>query len=192
MYKVFIDNRPIIFQIYQQSADQTDLKKIWSDIHDFLKSSRDELVVQIGKEEDFQKVFHAFKKIDAAGGLVHAKGKYLFIFRNGFWDIPKGKLEKEEDPVTAAVREVEEECGLLSPRIIKPLVTTYHTYEMKGKQVLKRTFWYLMEEGNPTDKLVPQTEEGISEVRYFHPDEFAIIRENTFQSIIEVLDSIKE
>ena len=35
--------------------------------------------------------------MEAAGGLVkHANGSYLFIYRNDKWDLPKGKIEKNE------------------------------------------------------------------------------------------------
>ena len=51
--------------------------------------------------------------IEAAGGLVkNENGDYLFIYRNDKWDLPKGKIEKDEKTKVAAVREVEEECGI--------------------------------------------------------------------------------
>ena len=28
--------------------------------------------------------------------------------------------------------------------IIKKITDTYHTYELKGKPILKRTYWYMM------------------------------------------------
>ena len=41
------------------------------------------------------------KHIKAAGGVVYELREtdvfVLLIFRNGYWDIPKGKLEKGED-----------------------------------------------------------------------------------------------
>ena len=45
--------------------------------------------------------------------MVRKADAYLFILRNVVWDIPKGKLEKGETPELAAVREIEEECGLV-------------------------------------------------------------------------------
>ena len=35
--------------------------------------------------------------IQAAGGLVMKDQQYLWIYRNGVWDLPKGKLEKDEN-----------------------------------------------------------------------------------------------
>jgi 8-oxo-dGTP pyrophosphatase MutT (NUDIX family) len=34
------------------------------------------------------------------------------ILRLGKWDLPKGKMEKNEEPMICAIREVEEECGI--------------------------------------------------------------------------------
>ncbi|MFT4602413.1 MAG: 8-oxo-dGTP pyrophosphatase MutT (NUDIX family), partial [Arenicella sp.] len=63
---------------------------------------------QLESEESLKSEFENFKFIEAAGGLVEFKGKFLFIKRNGLWDIPKGKLEKGESIEEGAVREIEE------------------------------------------------------------------------------------
>ena len=39
------------------------------------------------------------------------------IFRNKKWDLPKGKIDGNEDEETAALREVNEECGLFGHSI---------------------------------------------------------------------------
>src|SRR6476660_2723227 len=67
-------------------------------------------------DEDFEKLKKAFFKhfqvIEAAGGIVqNEKKELLFIFRRGKWDLPKGKMEQNEDPETCAAREIEEETG---------------------------------------------------------------------------------
>ena len=75
--------------------------------------------------------------ISAAGGVLFNivegldEPKVLLIYRNGFWDIPKGKLEKGESIPQCAVREVAEETGSELPLIISDLGTTYHEYEQK-------------------------------------------------------------
>ena len=51
--------------------------------------------------------------ITAAGGLVqNNEGAFLLIYRRGFWDLPKGKLDLGESIPECAVREVQEETGL--------------------------------------------------------------------------------
>ncbi len=106
--------------------------------------------------------------IEAAGGLlVNSQGQLLCIFRNNFWDLPKGKIEAGETIEAAAVREVSEECGVPEPVIFSKLETTLHTYEhpRTGQIVLKRTYWFAMQcaNGDCGQALVPQREEGITE-----------------------------
>lgn len=160
MYKVFIDNKSVIFKV----KDEDQLKQEFPD----------------------------YKFIEAAGGLVEHNDSFLFIKRNGVWDIPKGKLDNGETTEHAAVREIEEECGLVRPVIIKHLVDTWHTYEHKGKMVLKKTYWYWLKASESKMKLVPQTEEGITEVAFFKKSEFEKIKADTFLSIIEVIETLQK
>ncbi len=70
-----------------------------------------------------------FKIIEASGGIVkNEMGQILFIFRNGIWDLPKGKIEVGERKEEAGLREVEEECGFTSLTLGKFIGTTYHLY----------------------------------------------------------------
>jgi 8-oxo-dGTP pyrophosphatase MutT (NUDIX family) len=133
--------------------------------------------------------------IEAAGGLVeNEKGDYLFIFRNEKWDLPKGKIEKDEKTKVAAVREVEEECGITVSKLGDKICKTYHAYISRGEVVLKKTHWFNMKyKGN--EKLKPQLDEGITDVRWFKKGHIDAIVQNTFPSILDVLvkeDLIKE
>jgi ADP-ribose pyrophosphatase YjhB (NUDIX family) len=131
-----------------------------------------------------------FKLIEAAGGLVkNRKGEYLFIFRNGKWDLPKGKLEKKETIENAAIREVEEECGISNLSIVKKLSPTYHIYQMEEKNILKCSYWFEMTYTGK-EKLIPQYEEGITEVEWIKPTNLGKILGNTFPSILEILKTI--
>ncbi|MDQ3046172.1 MAG: NUDIX domain-containing protein [Bacteroidota bacterium] len=132
-----------------------------------------------------------FKIVSAAGGLVRNKnGNWLFIFRNGKWDLPKGKIEKNEGKKEAAVREVEEECGISGLIVIRKLPETHHIYEINDKKILKPTYWYEMECSDDS-ALVPQTEEGITDVRWIASADLAGVKENTFGSILDVMMSIE-
>lgn len=125
--------------------------------------------------------------IKAAGGLVkNEAGEYLFIFRNGKWDLPKGKIEKGESIKEAAVREVEEECGITVSKLGKEICKTYHVYTLKGEVVLKKTYWFKMKCAG-SEKLKPQKEEGITDVRWFKKGHVEAIEKNTFPSIMDVL-----
>ena len=125
--------------------------------------------------------------IEAAGGLVeNENNEYLFIYRNDKWDLPKGKIEKKERIKDAAVREVEEECGIKVNKLEKKICSTYHTYIYKGEVVLKKTYWFNMR-CKGQNKLVPQKEEGITDARWFKNYDIGLILDNTFPSILDVL-----
>lgn len=132
------------------------------------------------------------KQLPAAGGLVmNEHRELLFIKRLGVWDLPKGKIEKKETPEKAAVREVEEECGIKGLSIVRPLDSTFHIYRspyMKTSDnwVLKETKWFLMNAHN-NQSLIPQTEEDIEEVRWFPLNALDEVMANTYSSIREFL-----
>jgi ADP-ribose pyrophosphatase YjhB (NUDIX family) len=142
-----------------------------------------------GWKDDLLKIF---KRIDAAGGVVkNEKGDLLFIFRLGKWDLPKGKLTKNETPEDGAKREVMEETGLKELELLKPLTTTYHIYERKGKRILKKTRWFEMS-ASGTQRLIPEAKENIEEVRWMAVDELAPVYENTYALVKELLLRFEE
>ena len=118
--------------------------------------------------------------------MFNVNHEFLAIKRNGVWDLPKGKLEKGEDFRGAAMREVEEETGLSGLKLVEPLLSTYHTYRLKGEKVLKKTRWFEMEYKG-TDKPVLQAKEGITDYRWVTPGSTDFIRQNTYASILDVL-----
>lgn len=133
-----------------------------------------------------------FEMINAAGGLVlDENNRLLVIYRHNKWDLPKGKVEDKELPEHAAVREVQEECGLAFCEIIKPLPYTYHTYSLNNKQILKRTWWYLMR-SNSNEVLKPQAEEGITELKWIIRNQLSEVYKNTFASIEALLKEEEE
>lgn len=129
------------------------------------------------------------KTIEAAGGLIkNSKGEILFIFRNGMWDLPKGKIEAGESPGEAALREVAEECGIKDIKIIKELQTTYHTYKEGNDRVLKKNYWFEMH--SEATELIPQASEGITEVKWIGKSELGKILQNTYKSIQQVVTGV--
>jgi ADP-ribose pyrophosphatase YjhB (NUDIX family) len=135
---------------------------------------------------DFQSVY---KIIEAAGGVVeNTEGGTLVIFRHNVWDLPKGKIDEGETPEQAAVREVAEETGLTDVKLGKLLCHTYHTYEMKGKRILKKTWWYAMTTNQKT--LVPQTSEDITNAEWVVLTDFLNTKPTIYGSILDVLISV--
>jgi ADP-ribose pyrophosphatase YjhB (NUDIX family) len=197
MYKVFFNNNTIFF------SDKPDFSNLPFNtlavryIEDFPLEILEEkaknearkinyfILVQ-NLEEAFKKFQSQYKIIEAAGGIIfNSKNQFLGIYRRDKWDLPKGKVDQGEDIEAAAIRECQEETGLISLKIENKITETYHTYFQK-KQILKRTHWYRMNLINdePTS---PQIEEEITKVKWFenlYSDEFT---NNTFASILEVL-----
>jgi 8-oxo-dGTP pyrophosphatase MutT (NUDIX family) len=137
-----------------------------------------------------------FNLIQAGGGLVdNGKQAYLFMFRRGKWDLPKGKLDAGETLEQCAVREVGEETGLSAVQLASPLLITYHTYDENGKHILKETHWYRMSvSGHHVEIPMPdervakfQQYEAITEIVWADKEKIAELTKNTFPSIIDVL-----
>ena len=128
-----------------------------------------------------------FKIIHAGGGIVENRaGEYLFIFRRGKWDLPKGKLDKGESFQDAAVREVMEETGLRNVEITGNFGKTWHIFPLKNRMALKLTRWYTMFTSEGTE-LIPQLEEDILEVKWFDKEGVMVILGNTHASILDLL-----
>jgi 8-oxo-dGTP pyrophosphatase MutT (NUDIX family) len=200
MYKVFIDN--LIVNLV--SPDEISPESVDGPV--FIhgvdpESERIELLINQAEsgtvtvictdlDKVFSNLFQSYQRIDAAGGIVQKGNLFLIIRRLGKWDIPKGKMDEGETPEETAVREIEEECGIHNLRIVSKLTETFHTYEFNGQDVLKRTYWYLLEYSGD-EHLVPQLEEHITDVRWVTRDDLSEIRKDTFGSIIDVLDALE-
>ncbi|HVA98954.1 MAG TPA: NUDIX domain-containing protein [Bacteroidia bacterium] len=128
-----------------------------------------------------------FKIIEAAGGLVkNNSGNLLLIFRNGKWDLPKGKLEENEKIKDAALREVKEECGINSLKIVKNIAITFHLYTLNRQLVLKKTHWFTMK-SDKKNNLKPQREEGITKVKWMNKVEIKKAMKKSYPLIQDLL-----
>lgn len=204
MYKVFFNDSTIRIDAPTKTSFKNNICQLTADeSYEFVN----ELLVKIEAgsvrqdylilDEDPHKLWGSFKKqlkeLPAAGGLViNEHRELLFIKRLGVWDLPKGKIEKKETPERAAVREVEEECGIKGLTIIRQLDSTFHLYrspylKFPNNLVLKETKWYLMQAEN-NQPLTPQTEENIEEVKWFALGQLDEVMQNTYSSIREFLE----
>ena len=137
---------------------------------------------------ELEKTFRKkFTLVQAGGGLVlNDAGALLMMLRRGKWDLPKGKLDPGETLEACAVREVQEETGLTNVILEKPLIVTYHTYDESGKHILKESHWYLLKAPGK-QALIPQSEEQITQLKWVPAAEVKQYVNNTFPSIIDVL-----
>lgn len=190
MYKVFVDDVPIILSTEKNFGEQyLNLPVKEANIKEIIKKiKKDKLEYVNLYHEKEDKLLKHFKKqikpIKAGGGIVYNRqDEILFIFRKGKWDLPKGKAEKGEVIKETAVREVEEETGVKNLSIINPVPkVTYHILKRKGKYRLKITVWFEMQ----TDyqgKLVPQTDESITEAVWKNPRQYQEALKNSFANI---------
>lgn len=131
-----------------------------------------------------------FKIIKAAGGLVRKKDKFLMIYRMKKWDLPKGKREKKEKYLETAVREVAEECSV-SVKIGPKICTTWHTYTMNRRAMLKKTKWYAMDLQDDS-KMTPRIEEDIEELRWMSSKEVYHALDHSYKSIHFVFEKYYE
>jgi hypothetical protein len=103
------------------------------------------------------------KQLIAAGGLLtNPEGAILWIFRRGFWDLPKGKLDEGE---------------------------TIDTY--LNEEVVKRTYWFHMtipdfQEG------IPQISEDIEKIEWHSLATCRHCLDNTYPNIIEVIEAYRK
>ena len=133
---------------------------------------------------------HKYLEVNAGGGLVtNGRGEFLLIRRSGLWDLPKGHQDPGEPIEVTALREVEEETGLHDLVLGRFIRMTDHTYLRNGQWYLKHTWWYSMS-CTHEEKLVPQTEEDITEVKWVCKSELPEFLQQTYPTIVEVFRSI--
>jgi len=133
-------------------------------------------------------------QIPAAGGIVrNLTGEILFIRRLEKWDLPKGKIEDGETIAEAALREVEEECGISNLQIAKQLQSTFHIYRSpylpeSNNWVWKETYWFeMIYSGSEIPQ--PQIEEDITEIQWFPEERLDEVRQETYGNLKELLST---
>jgi len=194
MYKVFYNDRAILLAekaedipINFQEKPARNQRELFAYLDGYFHVQPVYDVVIVGYKisammDDFTAYF---KFIMAAGGLVkNSDDKFLFIKRWGIWDLPKGKVEKNESFEKAAIREVEEETGIGRLIIQDSLPETYHIYKTRKQLFLKRISWFLMSTDD-NSSTIPQVNEGITYVAWLD-------REQSKKALSESYRSLKE
>lgn len=189
MQKIFVGNKPIILTTKVEA--ETDFKNYLIDSVDIhktlhnLKKEKYKSIRLVGDNEKLllKKFLELLPNVIAGGGKVlNSEGRILFIFRNGKWDLPKGKAENKETIDQTALREVEEETGVEDLKITKPLEITYHIFKRNDKYFIKKTYWFEMF-STYTGDLKPQKNEGITKVKWVSPKKLIKVRKNIYANI---------
>jgi 8-oxo-dGTP pyrophosphatase MutT (NUDIX family) len=196
-YDVYIGGRSVLFlDASSDPSENRDRRIVYVSTKKDLRALVEQVergdmdggITVIGHDFDAWEAFqrdHDF--VLAAGGLVMDEhGRLLAIKRLDKWDLPKGKVEKGEAVDVGAVREVQEECGLQHVELNEFVTSTWHTYERKGRQHLKRTDWFLMR-ASSNEELTAQSEEDIEEVRWLDSDGVRMMEGDTYPSLLPVL-----
>ena len=191
MYEVFVNENRIVLLSHsceqhektKQIDSKKDLRELVSSL--LVKQKKNPVYLRFFEAKDPLAVFKkSFKEVIAAGGLVrNKKHEVLFIHRNNKWDLPKGKVEKNERLEDAAVREVCEETGLPDVMLGPQRAITYHIFRRRGEIRLKTTYWYEMR-SDFKGELKPQLEEGITEVVWLGDQEQRVALRHSYKNII--------
>lgn len=200
MYKVFINDKPVILggQDLEKTNQADTLVVYFSD-----KSELKRTVIRFGQDEKTRELIiinrensdllydtfeSLFTPVVAAGGIVFDPSKgILWIFRNGRWDLPKGKIDYGETTQEAAIREVEEETGIRNLFTTGYLGVTRHLFFEFENAFLKTSHWFGMQTMKPESTLKPQTKEGITRAEWVGKSGINDMIDNTYTSLKELV-----
>jgi len=198
MYKVFFNDRVVLltddfirnfqlkYGLFYKYRNVEDLKELiqfyWR-----LKHIDTLFIFHYDLDELQERFRSCFEMVYAAGGLVKDRnGNILIMKRRGKWDLPKGKVNKNESFENASLREVTEECGLHGLEITTPLLSTYHSYWIDDQNILKRTAWFeMLYSGDEVP--VPQIDEDITEIKWVPVEDLRQVTGNTYLAVLDVL-----
>jgi 8-oxo-dGTP diphosphatase len=102
---------------------------------------------------------------ELAGNLIVENGEILLLYRKDeeHWEVPGGKVERDESATEAAVREAEEEIGV-EVNLEKPFFSG--EFEHSGNLFLWHAYLAEIESGEPEIR-----EEKFSRLEWFEPGE---------------------
>ncbi len=199
-YKVFLDKNWILFTDSAPSSNESAQEIAQNELDEILDfkalevlfAQKGPLICQVEEPmEALRLFFKNFKFARTAGALVKQvnANAYLWMRRFDHLDLPKGKIEKGENELQAAFREVQEETGLNGELLFeRELGQTYHVYEMKGKSYLKENHWFALNYTGETN-ITPQTEEGIESVFWLEESSWKSRLDECYEGLKELLQS---
>ena len=147
-------------------ADTSITNNLGAKIQKKVETNKFVAVISQDPTATFEELKQDFVLVEAAGGVVqNERDELLMIELRGRWDLPKGHIEAGEEANIAALREVEEETGVVAELVDKePIMETWHAYNTYGRWELKRTRWWRMRALR--GELKPEDEEGIARVEW--------------------------
>jgi ADP-ribose pyrophosphatase YjhB (NUDIX family) len=181
----------LIHHVWIQKVSEDDLGILFNSLDSKVPTNLLSLYLSVINYDTVKQYLrNKFKVVKAAGGLVRKKEKFLMIYRMKKWDLPKGKIEKGEKNRKAAAREVEEECNVIV-NVDGKICTTWHTYTMNKRAMIKKTRWYIMDVVDDS-KMRPAVAEDIEETRWMNGKEVYHALEHSYKSISYVFEQYYE
>jgi 8-oxo-dGTP pyrophosphatase MutT (NUDIX family) len=192
-YKVFLETNYIIFTDKAEDLQhwQGSVPLSYDALSEKFKEAASFQVVTNDPKTTMNSFFKGFKFIQTAGALVQQANEdaYLWIHRFDHLDLPKGKIEKGEGIIEAAIREVQEETGLNgSFECLAALSPTFHVYTFKNRSVFKQNHWFYMRYQGSLE-LHPQAEEGVEAVFWLAQTQWQNRLNETYPGLAELLAS---
>ena len=83
--------------------------------------------------------------------------EYLLLDYGAHWDFPKGHIEKGEDPLTTAARELQEETGIRNARFLPGFKESLRYFYRKGGEGMLKVVIYFLAE-TPTGNVTLSSE----------------------------------
>ena len=134
----------------------------------------------------FRRFASRFVAVEAAGGIVENElGEMLLIYRRERWDLPKGHIDAGEDALSAAIREIAEETGVVGLNFVAQIGNTLHAYNVYGKWELKLTHWFAF--SCHSSSTTPQTDEDIVLAVWADREKTVECMTNSYPTIREIV-----
>ena len=127
---------------------------------------------------------------NAAGIIVYhlfdKKPKFLLLYRDkGYWNFPKGKIEKDEKTFRAALRELKEETGLTLKDLVFDnyfKICNRYTFSVGEEKIFKIVVFYL---ARATKKTIRISDEHNGYGWFSYQDALKLIKHKSLKPVLK-------
>ena len=113
------------------------------------------------------------REFSSGGIVIKSQGPEIKILLikdpYGKWTWPKGKIDRRETSLNAAIREIKEETGLKNIRMLSKIGQTNYFYKREKRLIYKTVYFYLFKLMGRESLSIQKTE--IEDGRWFSKEE---------------------